>query len=93
MPLRVLWVGCLVGICWLGLGAGAAVADDDPAITYVQENPVEPVYLDGEAVVGAGLPEEVEVVTIPDTSYGYINVNGQPVLVDTSNRQIVRVIR
>jgi tetratricopeptide (TPR) repeat protein len=28
MPLRVLWVGCLVGICWLGLGAGGALADD-----------------------------------------------------------------
>jgi tetratricopeptide (TPR) repeat protein len=28
MRFRVLWVGCLVGFCWLGLGAGAALADD-----------------------------------------------------------------
>lgn len=72
---------------------GAAVADDDPAVTYVRENPVDPIYLEGEVVVGAGLPEEVEFQTIPEAQYGYINVNGVPVLVDPSTRQIVRIVR
>jgi uncharacterized protein YraI len=76
------------------LGAAAAAgADSEPAVTYIRENPVEPVYLEGEVVVGAGIPEEVELVAVPDTNWGYLNVNGLPVLVDMSNRQIVRIVR
>lgn len=72
---------------------GASLADDDPAVTFVRENPVDPVILDGEVVVGAGIPEGVEFQTIPDTQYGYMNVNGLPVIVDSENRQIVRIVR
>ncbi len=75
------------------LGAAAGGGDLEPAMTYVQENPVDPVLLDGEVIVGAGIPEEVEVIAIPDTQYGYLNVNGLPVVVDNESRQIVQIVR
>ncbi|WP_370853058.1 DUF1236 domain-containing protein [Pararhizobium haloflavum] len=61
--------------------------------TYVQSNQVEPVYLEGEVVVGAQVPETVALTEVPDYDYRYVNVNSQPVLVDPSNRQIVYVYR
>jgi uncharacterized protein YraI len=74
------------------LGAAANIADDDPTVTYVRENPVDPIYLDGEVVVGAGIPTEVELVAIPDTEYSYAYINGVPVLVN-ADRSIVRIVR
>ena len=62
--------------------------------TYVVGNPVDPVYLQGEVVVGAGLPETVQLRPVPDYgSYRYVYVNGQPVLVDPASRRIVYVYR
>lgn len=61
--------------------------------TYVETNTVEPVYLDGEVVVGAALPETVEVREIPDYDYRYVYVNEQPVLVEPETRRIVYVLR
>ena len=62
--------------------------------TYVVSNPVDPVYLQGEVVVGAGLPETVQLRTVPDYSpYRYVYVNGQPVLVDPASRRIVYIYR
>lgn len=87
-------VGAVVGGA-IGATAGvAAVTDPDPkVVTYVQSNPVEPVYLDGEVVVGAGIPEPVVLYPVPDTSYSYIYVNGLPVLVETPTRQVVYIVR
>jgi hypothetical protein len=59
----------------------------------VTSHQVEPVYLDGEVVVGAGLPETVALNEIPDYEYRYVNVNGQPVLVDAHSRRIVYIVR
>ncbi len=57
-------------------------------------NPAEPVTMGGEVVLGAGIPEEVELRPIPDSDpFAYLNVNGQPVIVDNTNRQIVYVVR
>jgi uncharacterized protein YraI len=62
--------------------------------TYIVSNPVDPVYLQGEVVVGAGLPETVQLRPVPDYStYRYVYVNGQPVLVDPVSRRIVYVYR
>lgn len=68
---------------------------DPPATvrTYVTSNRVDPVYLNGEVVVGAGLPERVVLNRIPDYDYEYVYVNGQPVLVEPSSRRIVYVYR
>jgi len=65
-----------------------------PAVqTYVVQNPVDPVYLNGEVVVGAGVPDTVKLVEVPDSQYDYVYVNGQPVLVDPGTRRIVYVYR
>ncbi len=77
----------------LGASAGEAVAVDETVVTYVQTNPVDQVYLEGEVVVGAGLPETVTLVPVPDTEFSYVYVNGVPVIVNSTERKIVRIVR
>lgn len=73
---------------------GAATVTPPPTVqTYVVDNRVDPVYLDGEVVVGAGVPDTVQLLPVPDYDYSYHYVNGQPVLVDPTTRQIVYVYR
>lgn len=75
-------------------GAAGTIASPPASVrTYVTSHRTEPVYLDGEVVVGAGLPETVALTEIPDYDYRYAYVNSQPVLVDASSRKIVYVIR
>lgn len=75
-------------------GTTAGIVDPPEAVTtYVHSNQVQPVYLEGEVVVGAQVPDTVELVQVPDYDYRYVNVNSQPVLVDPSTRQIVYVYR
>ena len=76
-----------------GAAAGAIADPPEPVVTYVTGNQVEPVYLEGEVVVGAGIPEPVVLTPIPEYQYQYVYVNGQPVLVDPATRQIVYVVR
>lgn len=61
--------------------------------TYVTTHRVDPVYLDGEVVTGAVLPDSVDLREIPDYRYRYIYVNNQPALVDPGTRRIVYVMR
>ncbi|TJU99032.1 MAG: DUF1236 domain-containing protein, partial [Mesorhizobium sp.] len=51
------------------------------------------VYLEGEVVTGAVLPDTVELREIPDYNYRYVYVNNQPALVDPGTRRIVYVMR
>ncbi len=87
-------VGAVVG----GV-AGAATGDiaedvlTPDARTYVIENRMDPVYLDGEVVVGATVPDSVEIREIPDYEYRYVYVNQQPVIVEPETRRIVYVVR
>ncbi len=85
-------VGGAVGAA-AGGTAGAVIDPPETVRSYVTTNRVDPVYLDGEVVVGAGLPETVELREIPDYEYRYVYVNGQPVLVEPSSRRIVYVVR
>ncbi|SMQ70722.1 SH3 domain-containing protein [Devosia lucknowensis] len=73
--------------------AGAIIDPPETARTYVASNPIDPVYLDGEVVIGAGVPDNVTLQTIPDYNYRYVYINGQAVLVDPGTRQIVYVVR
>ncbi|ETX28367.1 DUF1236 domain-containing protein [Roseivivax isoporae] len=77
----------------LGAATGAANTVDEETVTYVRQNPVEPVYLEGEVAAGAGIPQDVDVYEIPDTQYSYVNVNQQPVVIDSETRRIVTVVR
>lgn len=85
-------VGAVVGGI-VGAGAGAAVAPDPKVITYIQSNPVEQVYLDGEVVVGSGIPDTVMLAPVPDSKYSYAYVNGVPVLVETKKRTVTYIVR
>lgn len=85
-------VGAAVGAA-AGLGIGAAATPSRRVVTYVRENPVEPVFLSGEVVVGAGVPEDVSLVEIPESDFMYGNVNSVPVIVDPADRRIVYILR
>lgn len=76
-----------------GGAAGTMIDPPQEVRDYVATHQVEPVYLDGEVVVGGGLPEAVELREIPDYEYRYVYVNGQPVLVDATSRRIVYIVR
>lgn len=85
-------VGALVGVM-LGGGLGSAATPTETVTTYVVSNPVEPIYLEGEVVVGAGVPETVVLSEVPDSEYSYAYINGVPVLVEREQRQIVYIVR
>jgi uncharacterized protein YraI len=61
--------------------------------TYVVQNPVTPVYLNGEVVEGAGLPEDVVLTPVPNYDYNYAYVNGVPVLVEPGTRRVTYIYR
>jgi uncharacterized protein YraI len=77
----------------LGSGAGSMVEVKPEVVSYVREHPVEPVYLNGEVVVGATVPQEVVLTPVPDANYEYLYVNGVPAVVDPANRTIVTIVR
>jgi hypothetical protein len=56
-------------------------------------NPVNQVYLNGEVVVGAGLPDDVTLTPVPDYQYQYAYVNGQQVLVEPQTRRVTYIYR
>jgi uncharacterized protein YraI len=58
---------------------------------YVVGHPVQQVYLNGEVVVGAGLPSQVALAPVPGYQYQYAYVNGVPVLVEPQTRQVTYV--
>jgi uncharacterized protein YraI len=87
-------VGAVVGgVIGATVGVVAVTNIDPQVVTYVQSNPVETVYLDGEVVVGAGIPELVTLYPVPNSTYSYVYVNGVPVLVETPTRQVVYIVR
>lgn len=61
--------------------------------TYVTQNPVTPVYVNGEVVQGVGLPEDVVLTPVPDYDYSYAYVNGVPVLVEPGTRRVTYIYR
>lgn len=85
-------VGAVAGGLLGGATAGSAV--DTDVRVYVNENPVEPVILEGEVAVGAVVPQTIQAYEIPDyTTYEYLNVNGNIVVIDANTREIVDVVR
>lgn len=73
--------------------APVAISPPSQVTTYVTANPVQPTYLSGEVVVGAGLPAEVVLQPVPQYQYQYAYVNSVPVLVEPASRRIVYVYR
>ncbi len=77
----------------LGMAGGAAIEPDTTVTTYISSNPVEPVFVNGEVVVGAGIPDTVTLYDVPESEYRYVNLNGQYVLVEPEDRRIVYIQR
>lgn len=89
-PVGGIIAGGIIG----GAAGSAAVEPTTETVTYIESNPVDTVYLEGEVAVGAGVPKEVTLYEIPSQpEYRYVNINGQTVLVNPENNAIVRVIR
>ncbi len=87
-------IGGIIAGSILGGAAGSAAVDPTTeTVTYVETNPVETVYLDGEVVVGAGLPNVVTTYELPQPDLRYDSINGQTVLVNAETGVIVRVLR
>jgi uncharacterized protein YraI len=61
--------------------------------SYVIAHPTPPVYLNGEVVEGAGLPENVQVAPVPGYDYQYAYVNHVPVLVQPQTRRVEYIYR
>ena len=76
---------------------GLAIAQDaviieepQSARDYVIAHPVDPVVIPDDIAEGYVVPEAVVVRPIPDNpDFGYIYVNGEPVIVSMQNRQVV----
>ena len=62
-------------------------------LSYVTQQAVDPVLVDGEVMLGATLPAAVPVYSIPASPYVYSYVNGQRVLVEPGARRVVYVFR
>ena len=78
----------------IGAIAGASATPvEETTVTYITANPVDPVYLNGEVAVGAGIPEDVVLYDVPEAEVQYVNVNEQYVVVNPENRRIIQVIR
>jgi len=83
-------VGALVGAV-AGAAIGTIADPPETVRTYVQEQDVESVILSGDLVVGAGLPEVVELREVPGSEYRFAVVNDRRVLVRPSDRRIVYI--
>jgi uncharacterized protein YraI len=89
-------IGAATGVAGAVVGgvtglATSIITPPDHVRTYVAANPVDPVPLEGEVVVGATLPEVVALNPIPNYQYHYAYVNDVPVLVEPGTRRVVHV--
>lgn len=72
---------------------GSTVVVPGEVRTYVMEQSVPSVVYEGEVVVGAPLPETVEVRTVDGyDDYGYTVVNERRVLIDPRTRTVIQVL-
>jgi uncharacterized protein YraI len=75
------------------VGVVEPIAPAPEVLSYVTQQAVEPVLVDGEVMVGAVLPAAVPVYPVPASPYVYSYINGQRVLVEPTARKIVYVVR
>ena len=62
------------------------------AADFAIANPIDPVTVEGDVVVGYALPDGTTITPIPeDPYYGYVYIDGRAALVDNSTRTIVWV--
>jgi hypothetical protein len=87
-------VGAVVG----GVGGaviGTMLAPPPAEVrTYVVEEQVPSVAMDGDIVVGEALPPTVQIRRVPRyDSYGFAVVNNHRVIVEPRSRKVIEVLR
>jgi len=66
--------------------------------SYVTEKKIAPVRMSEKVVVGATIPQNVELVTVPSdwgptfTNYRYVYTDNHVVLVEPSSRKVIQII-
>lgn len=85
-------IGAVIGGI-AGLTAGAVVDPPGEVKTYVTTNKVDPIYLEGEVIVGSALPANTKVYEIPNYPNKYAYINGRTVLVEPGTNKIVYIYR
>jgi hypothetical protein len=61
-----------------------------PARDYVIAHPSDPVVIEGDVAIGTAVPEDVQLVPIPDSpDYAYIYIDKQPIIVSRKDRKVV----
>ena len=58
---------------------------------YVLANPVDPIELQGDVVVGYVVPQDVQLAPVPQSRYSYVYSGDRRILVDSSTRAVVWV--
>ena len=61
-------------------------------VTFVTQQTVTPVIVNGEVMIGAALPVAAPTYDIPASDYDFAYINGQRVLVEPTARKIVYVV-
>lgn len=83
-------IGAVIG-GFAGATIGAEAGIETASIEYVATNPVEPIYIEGDAQVGFVVPANVTIYPIEgDAKYGYIYANDRVWIVDLATRTLVQ---
>ena len=83
----------IAGGVLLGSLLGSVADPEEETITYVRQNPVEPLFIQGEPLIGATIPEGVALSTVPDSEFSYANLNGETVIISNETRAIAYIVR
>lgn len=60
-------------------------------VDYAMSNPVDPVTVEGDVVLGYVVPADVQLAPVPQSSYSYVYIDGRPALVESTSRAVVWV--
>ncbi|GLQ11475.1 hypothetical protein GCM10007913_34070 [Devosia yakushimensis] len=60
-------------------------------VDYALANPIDPVTIEGDVVVGYVVPPDVALTPVPQSSYSYVYIDGRPALVESTSRAVVWV--
>ena len=85
-------VGAMVAVS-PSVGVVAPIAPPPSVVTFVTQQTVTPVIVNGEVMIGAALPAAAPTYDIPASNYDFAYINGQRVLVEPTARRIVYVVR
>ncbi|TMV03961.1 DUF1236 domain-containing protein [Brucella haematophila] len=72
-------------------GPPVPVVPDD-VVTFVENNPTQPIAIDGDVTEGMVIPEDVPLAVVPDQPrYSYVYIDQRPALVEPQTRRVIWV--